>query len=464
MRSFFVQLFLSFWIGTIGIFIGATLFFPNQDPGSPDNLRSAVADSAQAITELTIKDYRANGCSAVNKPKAKFEFADESGDLLCSTASEKGLQGVLQQAMESGSAAGRHIGSTWIQVYPVSLLSGEKWFLIQKTSSRPRPWWPRLPKSALPVSILVTFLFAYILTRPVRKLSNAFRRFTAGDLATRLPVSSRAHWGGLGGADVRTLMLDFNSMADRVTELIEAHKMLVRDISHELRSPLARLRVALELAREEVGSPLPEFDRMEREAERVNDLIGEMLTLSLLESTRKILGSDTFTMNELLDELLPDAEFEASARDCTICVTIESDKELWLNGQKELLRRALENILRNAIRYTPAGGTINIDLHSIPLAEGVASSDTQQPISLVLSFRDRGPGIPEANLPHIFRPFYRVDTARAGSTGGFGIGLAIAERAVHVHGGQIVVSNREGGGLSVELILPLAHAFTSPHS
>ena len=291
--------------------------------------------------------------------------------------------------------------------------------MIQRTPYTHKTFFLPLPKISIPVSIIVTILFAYILTRPVRALSRAFRRFSSGDLDMRLPVSSRS-WIGLGGDDVRTLMLDFNHMAERVKELIEAQKLLVRDISHQLRSPLARLGLALELAREDSPEPLPSLDRAEQEMNRVNALIGEMLTLSLIESTRKLPEPQAFTMDDFFYDLVPDMNFEAQARNCkVICGPIK--KDLKIKGQREMLRRAFENIIRNAIRYSPTGQEVTIEVDESVSSRTTAADDSG---SLAVTIRDHGPGVPEVNLPHIFTAFYRVDMARQGTTGGFGVALA----------------------------------------
>ncbi|HEX3436389.1 MAG TPA: ATP-binding protein [Pseudacidobacterium sp.] len=450
MRTFFLQLFLSFWIATIGIFIGATIFFPGDDPGPPAELDAINAISAEQSLRMMLADYRVHGCTSPAMSNSRMMVADSHGQILCSSQIDLPTQSLLDRAIRKGTIAGKRDRHEWVQVRPIALDSGEKWYLILRAPFQPPRWFP-FPKSAFPISILVTFLFAYLLTRPLRALSNAFRSFAAGDLSTRLPVSGRSRWGRFDSADVRTLMRDFNSMADRVTELIEAQKLLVRDISHELRTPLARLRMALELAREDGALDHAAFERMEREADRVNDLIGEMLTLSLLESLGEPPRADKFSMRELIEELLGDANFEAAARGCRIQFESKTN-DTEFSGQREMLRRAVENILRNAIRYTPSGGLIEVELDETGENEAATAGISDR--CLRISVRDTGPGIPAKHLSQAFRPFYRVDMARSESSGGFGVGLAIAERTVHLHGGKIMASNRPGGGLEVQILLP----------
>ncbi len=450
MRTFFVQLFFSFWLATIAVFVGATVFFPGDPPHSPTELQAIVTTSVGRSLALVLQDYQAHGCAAASLSDPQSIVTDRQGNPLCGRSLTPVDRTVLQRSMSKDALAGARDRAQWVHALPVTLKSGTKWFIILRSPFAGPPWFPPFPKSALPVSILVTFICAYLLTRPIRALSMAFRTFTAGDLDTRLSVTGRSRWGRFDSADVRTLMNDFNSMADRVTELIDAQKMLVRDISHELRSPLARLRMALELAREDSTADHSMFDQMEQEAEKVNALIGEMLTLSLLESTNLAPRLDSFNMQLLIEDLMENANFEASARGCKIEFHSRvTDSQM--TGQPEMLSRAVENILRNAIRYTPAGGLIEVELSELDLQDAAAVQTTCG--GLKVSVRDMGPGIPLDHLSQIFRPFYCVDMARSESSGGFGVGLAIAERAVHLHGGKIMASNRPTGGLDVQILL-----------
>ncbi|AFL88332.1 signal transduction histidine kinase [Terriglobus roseus DSM 18391] len=451
MRTFFLQLFLSFWLATLAVFVGATIFFPDDVPHSPTELEAIFKSSAQHTLTIALEDYRSHGCSAVSLSDPLWIVANAQGKPLCGRSITQVEAEALQRSISKDALTGKRNGSQWIHAMPITLASGAKWFIVLSSPFIRPPLFPPFPKSALPLSILVTFLFAYLLTRPLRALSAAFRTFTAGDLDTRLPVPGPSRWGQFDSADVRTLMADFNSMADRVSELIDAQKMLIRDVSHELRSPLARLCMAVELAREDSNADQAVFDHMEQETGKVNELIGEMLTLSLLESTRQTPRLDSFEMQLLIEELLEAANFEASARGCRIEFHSNVRNSL-MTGQPVMLSRAIENILRNAIRYTPPGGVVEVELSNLDVHQAMAVQIP--PGGFKVSVRDTGPGIPLDHLSHIFRPFYRVDMARSESSGGFGVGLAIAERAVHLHGGKIMASNRSAGGLNVQILLP----------
>jgi two-component system, OmpR family, sensor histidine kinase CpxA len=207
---------------------------------------------------------------------------------------------------------------------------------------------------------------------------------------------------------------------------------------------LARLSVALELAREEAPPVMMgHLQRIEREAGRLNLLIGQLLRLSSMESTDASAQTEEFRLNGLLENMLPDAEFEAQRRLCTIRVLNHCD--CIVRGNPELIYRAIENIVRNAVRYTREQSVVELKI-SCEERAGVRM--------VILDVSDDGPGLPENELENIFRPFYRVDDARERDTGGFGVGLAIAERAVRLHHGEVRARNRSDGGLVVSLSLP----------
>jgi two-component system sensor histidine kinase CpxA len=288
---------------------------------------------------------------------------------------------------------------------------------------------------------LVCYLLAHFLTLPIVSLRSATRRLAAGDLAARAGAPNIRRRDEVAG-----LMRDFDGMAERLENLVKAQSRLLNDISHELRSPLARLNVALGLARQRSG---PEsatmLERIELEASRLNELIGRLLTLARLEDGEQHVPFTPVALDEIVLSVADDAEFEAQARHCHVTSQIPAGD--WnVRGEASLLHSAIENVVRNAIRYTRENTTVEIHLER---AESAGRSEA------VVKVTDCGSGVAAEALDKLFQPFYRLDDARNRQTGGVGLGLAITERAVRFHGGRVVASNRPQGGLMVEIRLPL---------
>lgn len=293
------------------------------------------------------------------------------------------------------------------------------------------------------VAFLVTGLLAFLLARslsaPVRTLREATQKLAGGDLSVRVGPSL-----GRRRDETAELGRDFDRMAERIGGLLASRHRLLRDISHELRSPLARLNVALGLARRKAGAEAQgSLDRMEREAERLNELIGELLTLTLLESGDGGTGRVAVDLQALVREIVQDADFEAKA--AGRAVRLARSEPASAQGDPELLRRAIENVVRNAARFTAEGSAVEVRLAR---SEGISGPAAR------ISVRDHGPGVPEESLDKLFEPFYRVADARDRQSGGTGIGLAITERAMRLHGGSVRAVNAPGGGLEVVLELP----------
>jgi two-component system sensor histidine kinase CpxA len=279
------------------------------------------------------------------------------------------------------------------------------------------------------VAVLLCYAFAMHLTSPVRSLQKAVERFGHGDLAARAEPSRRDELGDLARA--------FNRMAGRTETLLAAERRLLLDISHELRSPLARLGVAVELARS--GADLESaLNRIQKESDRLNSLVGQLLQVTRAEGDPASLRRDSLRLDELVQQLVDDAHIEATARD--VRLQYEASDPIMVEGDPELLRRSIENVLRNAIRYTPAGSAIGISV-------------TRNDARAAVRVRDAGPGVPEEALPRLFDAFYRVETDRNRGTGGIGLGLSIARRAIELHKGSIGARNAHPG-LEVTIQLP----------
>ena len=298
--------------------------------------------------------------------------------------------------------------------------------------------------SCLVIALLAAVLTWYALFRystlPLRRLRKVTQQLASGNLSARVGEGLVHRTGA-----VVDLGRDVDRMAERIESLVGAHQRLIRDVSHELRSPLARLNVALELARQSAGpTHAAPFDRIERESERLNELISQLLTLTKLESDNARIAREAVDLTALLAEIALDVDYEA--KNCNRCVEITGSVPVKITGNKELLRQALENVIRNAIRYTAEGTAVELSLAIKKINIGV---------SAVLEVRDHGEGLPEGELTNIFRPFYRVSAGRERESGGTGVGLAISERAVRIHGGNIKAENAHDGGLTVRVELPL---------
>jgi two-component system sensor histidine kinase CpxA len=289
---------------------------------------------------------------------------------------------------------------------------------------------------------LLCYALARYVTSPVTRLRNAVRKLASGDLSARFE-ESRA----MGVDELSSLGRDFNRMAERIESLLLSHRQLLRDVSHELRSPLARIRVALGLAQQQADESQAQLlARIEHEAERLEALIAQVLTLSRLESGAAAATHEPFDLGELVDGIAEDARFEAATKGVEVLVTGAKDA-LTIHGEVSVVRSAIENVVRNAVRVSTPGSAVEIalDLRHDPAPVGERA---------VLRVLDRGPGVPEADLERVFEPFTRGQEARDRMSGGIGLGLAIARRGIESHGGTIHARHREGGGLVVEMGIP----------
>ncbi|MBU0676196.1 MAG: HAMP domain-containing protein [Proteobacteria bacterium] len=284
---------------------------------------------------------------------------------------------------------------------------------------------------------IICYLLARSITAPIMRLRTATQEFAAGRLSTRVTPLL----GGTGG-ELADLAHDFDSMAEQIENLLHSQQRLLRDISHELRSPLARLNIALELARLDPVGNQGALDRIELESDRLNELIGQLLTITRLEEQSDIRESSPVELNGLLQRVVDDANYESQVKGRSLRLTC-SAPGLLVMGSAELLHRAVENVVRNGLLYSPEHSTVDIDLTETP--EGRAT----------ITVRDYGKGVPEEALAELFRPFYRVGESRDRKSGGTGVGLAIAERAIHLHGGTITAANATLSGLKITMTLPL---------
>jgi two-component system sensor histidine kinase CpxA len=460
MRSLFLKIFFSFWLTVV--LMGVPFYFVGMKhrPEYPyPGMRHFGMQALAGYGEDALAAWRVGGgdglLAHIEKLKQQtgislYLFAGRQSTLSGLTAPAEARDAVerIMAGEEDGPGRGPRHGWFGRRLTQQADESGEPYVIVLKLPEPPRPPLPPMRHGPLDnillysvVGGLVCYFLARSLTAPIRKLREATNRIAGGDFSVRVGRELSPQ-----GSEVADLGRDFDTMAERIEALLLSQKLLLRDISHELRSPLARLNVALELARQRAGAEAgPPLDRIGRESERLNELIGELMTLTILESGARELRKENFELNGLIGMVAEDALYEARSRNRG--VTFTADGKALVHGSWELMRRALENVVRNAVHYTAEHSAVEIRLTCENNGEGRKA---------VITIRDHGPGVPEETLSHLFTPFYRVAEARDRQSGGTGIGLAIAERAVRLHGGSMTAANAAGGGLLVTITLPPA--------
>jgi len=451
MKSLFLKIFLSFWMAQalfIVLAIVVTLVFRPRMSSWEGLLATALNESANVYEQKGrdgLKAYLDNLESTQHV--RTFLFNEKKEELSGRGAPEWAVR------VAGGGPRTPHEGYFFPAPPPVlrdSRASSDglhRYTLILSPPPGPRLFLgPRgLPIPGLIIAVissgLVCYLLAWFLTMPVVRLRAATRQLAAGDLTARAGAPNVRRRDEVAG-----LMRDFDTMAERLESLVNAQSRLLNDISHELRSPLARLNVALGLARQRANEDSAVMlDRIELEAGRLNELIGRLLTLARMEDGEQNIPSRQVLLDEVVLAVAEDAEFEAQARHCHVRSEIPAGS--WeVQGDASLLHSAIENVVRNAVRYTREGSTVEILLERTKSAAGGEA---------VVRVTDCGGGVPPDALQKLFQPFYRIDDARGRQTGGVGLGLAITERAVRFHGGRVAAMNRAEGGLMVEIHLPL---------
>lgn len=448
-RTLFFKIFIWFWMAAaliIGVFYLMIQISYNQS--LPQRMRTSYGEAMSLYAEAAVHTYDKDGPQAFTNFVSRSQqdsgtlvyLFDDSGRPITGSGDEE-VTALLHEIL-TGPKQDRYYRLTNGRVTwgkPLTAPSGRKYIFIARLAARSvgPPFDISVPRIA--VSILIAglgcYLLALYLAAPLKKLRSTVQAFAQGNLNVRVGSSL-----GKRG-EVQELGRDFDHMAERISSLISSQKRLLADISHELRSPLARLSVALELARK--NSPpaaTPALNRIEQEAEKLNLMVGQLLALTRLESGAERVPNEIVILEELVQQVVDDANFEA--KPLRKEVTITQLERCRVTGSLELLRSAIENVIRNAVRYTVERSAVEVAL-SWKLDKAV------------LTVRDHGPGVPESDLEHIFEPFYRVSEARDRASGGAGLGLSIADRTVKLHRGTINARNVEDG-LLVTITLPLA--------
>lgn len=446
--SLFWKIFLWFLLAMAAV-VGVSIFvswttqtepFRERLQGNIVNIVSVYADTAKQIYDSegeqgvkqflqTIKTYHQNRDICIAKEK----------DKLCLAGADNKAINVVQRAFESSKVESQYFGfDENYAAKKIETAKGERFVLILKTDfPRPPPpfgvdWTTRVIRilAVLLTAAIVCYALVLYLITPILQLRQASKTLANGDLRTRIDSKRRDELGQLAR--------DFDEMAERIEALITSQQRLTRDISHELRSPLARMNVALELAKAKSNKETqPLINRIETESQRLNEMISNILIIAKLESKSETIEKREVNLGKLVENIVEDTNFEAKAKGKSVILLQKSKAVLF--GNERLLRSAIENVLRNAVRYTK---------------EKVEISLEAQNGNAIITIRDYGEGIPEKDLSEIFRPFYRVSEARERKSGGIGLGLSITEQAVHAHEGTVNAKNIKDG-LQVEIKLPL---------
>ncbi|MEK7840485.1 MAG: ATP-binding protein [Pseudomonadota bacterium] len=448
MRSLFWSIFLSFWVALI-VFSAATVVAVSyyleqtreqEGARSPRERLALHAAEGQRIATANGAEGLKRWLRSVDRRElVPVLMIDRDGrDLLDRPVRPSILERMQRRVSRDGSSVWPRPEIVLPDGLTYRLIADYQSVTFARMVGRPRVLALPIVVATL-VSGLVCFLLARYLSAPLVRLRRASEAYAAGNLNTRvMPQMGRRR------DEIAELAQAFDRMAARLQELVTAQRQLLSDVSHELRSPLARLQVALGLARQRAdGRATEELDRIEREAERLNDLIGQLLSLARLESGAGTATREPVDLAGLLADVAGDADFEARVNNRR--VEYSSDTQAVIEGDGRLLQSAFENIVRNAVRHT-----IERSMVALTLARDPDRNEFWR-----ISIRDRGPGVPDAMLARVFEPFVRVDDARDRGRGGYGLGLAIARRAILSHGGEVRASNDPDGGLRINVWLPV---------
>jgi two-component system sensor histidine kinase CpxA len=457
MRSLFLKIFLWFWLAMIlvGLTFAVAAFTLRTDSVVLE-WRAFAIDALTLYGQEAIEAMEKGNYSVLSeylnqieeKAKIRMFLFDEKGLLLSKAQPPPSASDLALRASSGEKIESSRFRKNPLLAKRIEGRSGRPYVIVAEMPGGPlsrffgvRPNQLIRLFAIITVAGFVCFWLARYLANPIRKLGSATRALADGNLKVRVGSA-------VGGRrdEIAELAADFDMMAERIEALIDAQARLTRDISHELRSPLTRLSVALELARKKAEEDATEaLDRIEREVNRLNEMIGQLLTLTRVETGTDRIQKVPVDLADLIAGVVEDAEFEAQGRNCS--VSFSFDEEIPIAGVRDLLRSAIENVVRNGIRHTRQGTAVEITLGRIKQDSDVFA---------VVRTRDHGQGVPEEVIPELFQPFYRAGEARERSTGGAGLGLAIAERAVRLHGGTIKAANADEGGLIVEIRLPLS--------
>lgn len=442
-RRLFWKIFLPFWAAQAlllgALYLRVHIRINSEHPWwiQPERREMPVLASLAATTfERQGQAGLATLLDELSLPRrSQFWLVDGSGREL---SGREIPQNILQGAAVAERTEGVHRSYEANVLAAAATTSQGKYTLIAELV--PPPLSERIPgdilwtlKLGTIFSAIICFLIAHYLTKPIERLRDATNQLARGNLDIRAGENL-----GNRSDEIADLVRDFDSMADELRKQIKSERSLLSGVSHELRSPIARIRLALTLARRGGDSEREEMlDRIEQDTIQLDAMLEQILTVARLESGQIKPRFEPLVLNDMIDDVLHDAKFEAAATHATI--TYEGVENIRVNGDPGMLRSAIENVVRNAIFYSGEGGKIEVKLTT--MGKGAQ-----------LAVRDNGPGVPPEKMPLIFEPFYRVDDARGSATGGMGLGLAIVQNAILAHpGAAFAAQNVEPHGFEIRL-------------
>lgn len=452
MRSLYWKIFVSFWLATILIilttaWVTSQIAQTSSQPAREQVFMDSYANAAVATYESGQQAALLKWLNQIGLSRhMSIYLLSSTGEIIGAGSTPESVKKVAENLIKDQLSEGIFTSGKLIVSHEILSTSGTFYRLVA-VSEKPISYFVQIPWAGLTIRLtlatfisgLICYLLSIYLTQPLRSLGMAAKSLGTGKLNTRV--------GRLRGHtkdEIAELSDEFDRMAEHLENLVSSKERLLQDISHELRSPLARLNIALELGRNKTNHLADnEFSRMEKESSRLNELIGEILDFARLEKSTTELNLSHENLSDLISQIVKDANYEFGK---------QSPRIIWdavapcmLNLDKRLIHRAIENVLRNALHYSPPDQKVIVALQC---------ASTQQQV--LIDIIDAGPGVPEDQLEKIFNPFYRVDKSRAKKTGGYGLGLAIAAKAILLHQGTIIAANTQDGGLHVRITLPVS--------
>ncbi|KTD60221.1 Sensor histidine kinase [Legionella sainthelensi] len=456
MRSLYWKIFISFWLAIILIifttaWIISHIVHKSSLPAQEQLFMDSYANAAVATYESGQQAALLKWLNKIGISRhMSIYLLTSTGEIIGTHAAPENVKKVAENLLQDQLSEGILKSEKLIVSHEILSTSG-KFYRLAAVSEKPIYHFVGVPWAGLTIRLilaifisgLICYLLSRYLTQPLRSLGMAAKSIAKGQLNTRV-----GHLRGHNKDEIAQLSAEFDRMAEQVETLVKSKERLLQDISHELRSPLARLQIALELGRKKTNHLADgEFNRMELECSRLNVLITEILDFARLEKSTTDLNFNEVDLTALLLNIINDANFEFGNEFPRVIAGVIEPCHLFLD--ERLIHRAIENVVRNALHYSPATEQVTVSLKR---------SETLEHIYIDIS--DKGPGVPADQLNRIFNPFYRVDTSRTKKTGGYGLGLAIASRAIQLHHGEIVASNNPDRGLLVRIILSTCHQET----